>query len=134
VSTEVLGVFFAALATALATGVGALPLLVIRSVGRAVVGAANAAAAGVMLAASVALFREGSHQSLERTAVGTAVGVAFIVLAGRFLHHDRELKLGVLRGADARKALLIVAVMLSTPRRKESAWARHSEAERRSGS
>ncbi len=108
---DVVLVFLAALGTALATGLGALPLLVVRSAGRVVLGAASAAAAGVMLAASWSLAWEGARQSAGRTAVGILLGGAFIVVAGRLLRHDRELTIGALRGSDARKALLIVSVM-----------------------
>lgn len=104
-------VFVAALATALATGLGAVPLLVVRTAGRAVLGATNAAAAGVMLAASVSLAWEAGRDSSSRTAAGVLLGGLFIVVAGRFLRHDRDVSIGALRGGDARKAILIVAVM-----------------------
>ena len=55
VEPTVATVFVAALVTALATGLGALPLLFVRSAGRVVLGASNAVAAGVMLAASLSL-------------------------------------------------------------------------------
>lgn len=109
---DVVTVFVAALLTALATGLGALPLLVARASGRNALGIANAAASGVMLGASVSLAFEALHRSRATTALGLAAGVAFIVVVSRFLHAPhRELELGSLRGDDAVKALLIVAVM-----------------------
>jgi zinc transporter, ZIP family len=110
--TDVVTVFLAALITALATGLGALPLLSPRVSGRNALGLANASASGVMLAASVSLVLEGNHRSSFRVAVGVLAGIAFILVLSRALHapHD-ELALGSLRGEDAVKALLIVAVM-----------------------
>jgi zinc transporter ZupT len=106
----VVTVFLAALLTALATGLGALPLLVIRDSGRGVLGVANAAASGVMLGATASLGYEGLDRSWWRTAAGVLAGWLFIVLASRYLHaHPHEL--GTLRGEDAFKGLLIVGVM-----------------------
>jgi ZIP family zinc transporter len=112
-SPTVLEVFLAALATALATGLGALPLLVYRSSGgRRPLGIANALAAGVMLGASLSLVLEGGDRSVVRTAVGVVAGALFVLAAERYLAHDHgELVLGSLRGDDARRSLLIVAVM-----------------------
>jgi len=105
-------VFVAALLTALATGLGALPLLFARASGRQALGVANAAAGGVMLGASVSLVLQGADRSASRTGAGVLVGIVFIVLASRFLHgHPHDLALGSLRGEDAVKGLLIVGVM-----------------------
>jgi zinc transporter ZupT len=110
--SSVVTVFLAALVTALATGLGALPLLSARVSGRQALGIANAAASGVMLGASTSLFVEGADRSVWRTVAGALVGVGFIVVASHRLHgHPRELAFGSLRGDDAVKALLIVAVM-----------------------
>jgi zinc transporter ZupT len=110
--TDVATVFIAALITALATGLGALPLLSQRLGGRNALGLANAAASGVMLGASVSLVLEGTDRSTGRTALGLLAGLAFILLLARALHAPHEeLALGSLRGEDAVKALLIVAVM-----------------------
>lgn len=110
--TDAVTVFIAALVTALATGLGALPLLSRRVSGRNALGLANGAASGVMLAASVSLVLEGSHRSTLRVALGVAVGVVFIFALSRVLHAPHhEIALGSLRGEDAVKALLIVAVM-----------------------
>jgi zinc transporter ZupT len=105
-------VFVAALLTALATGLGALPLAFARSTGARALGISNAAASGVMLGASVSLLWEGVDRSLWRSAAGLLLGVGFTMLASRHLHdHPRHLALGSLRGEDAVKGLLIVGVM-----------------------
>jgi zinc transporter ZupT len=104
-------VFLAALATALATGLGALPMLFVRSGSRRMLGSANAVASGVMLAACVGLSLEGVERSIWRTAVGVALGIVFVLLTARYLDKDRGQTMGSLRGEDARQALLIVGVM-----------------------
>ena len=110
--TDAATVFVAALLTALATGLGALPLLFPRASGRTSLGLANAAASGVMLGASVSLILEAAGRSEARTAAGVLAGIIFIVVLSRFLHAPhKELSLGVLRGEDAVRGLLIIAVM-----------------------
>lgn len=109
---DVATVFLAALATALATGLGALPLLAARTRGRQALGIANAVASGVMLGASTSLILEGVDRSSTRTMVGLVAGVGFILVAARYLHRNsHHHELGSLRGEDAVKALLIVSVM-----------------------
>jgi zinc transporter ZupT len=109
---DVVTVFVAGLVTALATGLGALPLLIRRANGRQALGVANAVASGVMLGASMSLILEGIERSSWRTSSGVLAGIAFIVLAARRLHaHPQDVALGSLRGEDAVKALLIVSVM-----------------------
>jgi zinc transporter ZupT len=100
-----------ALLTALATGLGAAPFLATRSMSPRWVGLANAVAAGVMLAASVTLVVEGGDYSGPRVALGVLGGIAFVVIAGRLLGEHEHLHFGVLRGADARKAIALVLVM-----------------------
>lgn len=104
-------VFVGALATAVATGLGALPFAFRRhDIGRSL-GAANAIASGVMLGASASLLLEGISRSGGRTAVGATAGALFVLAAYRVVGDRDALHLGTLRGADARKALLIVGVM-----------------------
>jgi hypothetical protein len=74
------GVFLAALLTALATGLGALPLLVRRRVDATGVGLATAVAAGFMLGASVGLFSTGAADGIVRTSAGAVLGAGFIVV------------------------------------------------------
>ena len=104
-------VFVAALATALATGLGALPMMFVRSAGRLVLGSSNAVASGVMLAACVTLSLEGADRSIGRTTLGVAGGIVFVLVTARYLDKDRGRTMGSLRGEDARRALLIVGVM-----------------------
>ena len=99
-----------ALGTCLATGLGALPFLAVRRPPRTWLGVASAAAVGFMCAASVALVVEGVRFGPGRMAVGLVAGAAFIHFTNRVLH-GRDVTFGALRGADALKALTIVAVM-----------------------
>ena len=108
---EVLWVTLAALVTALATGLGALPFAFVHKASRNWIGVASAVAAGFMLSASVVLLVEGATRGLWRTAVGFAAGAATVWLAQRWVGEREELAVGELRGADARKAILIVVVM-----------------------
>jgi zinc transporter, ZIP family len=97
--------------TALATGLGALPFLWSRAPLKRTLGLANALAAGLMLGASAGLLLEGAQVGIGRTLLGAGLGVVFVALMGRLLHGHENLRLGALRGADARRALLIVGVM-----------------------
>jgi zinc transporter ZupT len=104
-------VFVVALATAAATGLGALPFAGRRRDLRRWLGPANAVASGVMLGASAGLLIEGAGRSSSRTTIGALAGVVFVYVASRVVGDHDALKLGALRGSDARKALLIVGVM-----------------------
>ncbi len=110
-SISVLTVLLYALATALATGLGALPFALVRRPARAWLGISNAIAAGLMLAASAGLFREGFAYGVSQVLAGAAFGVGFILLTGRWLKDDHGFRIGKLQGVHARKALLIVGVM-----------------------
>lgn len=109
--SQAVAVFFYALITAVATGLGALPFVFVRSFPRAWLGVGNAVAAGLMLAASFGLIYEGTTYSLARTVIGTIVGLVFILWSHRFLARYEDVGIGNLNGLDARKALLIVGVM-----------------------
>ena len=106
-----LTVFLAALVTAIATGLGAVPFLFRRTMSRYGLGLSNAMAAGLMLAASLMLFYEGQLHSLLLVVLGGFLGAVFIIASRRFLEGRDHLHLGVLEGADALKGLLIVGAM-----------------------
>jgi zinc transporter, ZIP family len=104
-------VFVLALGTALATGLGATPMLLARSPDGRWLARANAAAAGFMLAASVALLAEGIAKDAARVALGAVLGVVAIGLTRRLLRHRKEVHVGSLRGIDAMKAFVLIAAM-----------------------
>jgi zinc transporter, ZIP family len=105
-------VFLFALLTALATGLGAVPFAFAKHPTRRWLGASNAVAAGLMLAASFGLIYEGVNHGLFRTLAGALLGLAFIVLARRFLRQEEyPAVFASMSVLDARKALLIVGVM-----------------------
>ena len=107
---DVLWVTLAALVTALATGLGALPFAFVPTMSRRWLGISNALASGFMLSASGALVIEGAIRGFWRVFAGAVVGAVFIYATHRLIG-ERELHFGALRGADATKAVLIVAVM-----------------------
>lgn len=117
--TGVLQVGLLALATAIATGFGALPFAFGRGFSAVWLGSANAIAAGLMLAASFGLIYEGLDHGLTGVVVGMVVGLAVIVLANTRLHRGdgtegEETGVAAFAGMgalDARKALVIVAIM-----------------------
>ena len=105
-------VFLFALLTAAATGIGALPFIFVKNLTRRWLGASNAVAAGLMLAASFGLVYEGVKYGLFRTLCGVLVGLGFIVFVRRILQHDEHPAVFAgMSNMDARKALLIVGVM-----------------------
>jgi zinc transporter ZupT len=101
----------AALLTALACGLGALPFVFGRGTLRGRLGIADAAAGGAMLAATVVLVYEGWGRGSPSVLGGALVGIAFVALTQRAVAGRQDLALGGLRGADARTAVTIIAVM-----------------------
>lgn len=71
----------------------------------------TAVAAGMMVAASCVLVLEGWMASGTLTLVGVGLGILFLVVTKHFLDQYEDMKVGVLGGTDARKALLVFLVM-----------------------
>ena len=111
--SEVVLVFLYALATALATGLGALPFVFVRTISASFVAYANAIAAGLMLGASFGLVTEGTASGRGETLTGALLGVLFILLTQRLLgeQDEEELVFEAVRGEGARKMLLMMVVM-----------------------
>lgn len=104
-------VFAAAMLTAVATGLGALPFLFRRDLSLYWVSIANAVAGGLMFAATHSLVAEGIALSPERLILGMLIGLAGILLAKRWLDETGHMEIASLSGMNARKAFLIIAVM-----------------------
>ena len=109
--SQTLIVFLAATATAVATGLGALPFAFPHFQGERLLGVSNALAAGVMLGASASLIIEGVGRSAVRVVLGLAAGAAFVYGMQQLLGRVGSPNLAQLTGGDARKAVLIIAVM-----------------------
>ena len=89
-----------------------MPFLFVGRLTRRWLGAANAVAAGLMLAASFGLVYEGVEYGLFGTLAGAVAGLGFIVLANAWLKHDENPAVFAgMNKLDARKALLVVGVM-----------------------
>jgi zinc transporter, ZIP family len=106
-----IGVLFIALGTAVATGLGVLPVLAVRRESLPSIVVANSVAAGFMLGATVGLIYEGSVRNGLETFVGTAAGALFIVLTRRFIGRSRDAHIGNLKGARGLTAVLVIGVM-----------------------
>lgn len=71
--------------TAVTTGLGALPLIAFRKVVPRAIAWSHSAAAGMCLAASVALSAEGYEDSPRRLLIGLALGYGFVVATRGFI-------------------------------------------------
>ncbi|MCB1504306.1 MAG: ZIP family metal transporter [Hyphomicrobiaceae bacterium] len=109
--STVLVVFVAALLTAIATGIGALPFLFVREISKRWMSLSHAMAGGLMLAACHSLIAEGIALDPGRLLVGVLIGLAGIVVGHRMVANGDAHEIANLKGLDARKALLIVGVM-----------------------
>ena len=78
--TDTVQVFLFALPTALATGLGIVPLVFARHPAHRWLGGSNALAVGLMLAASFGLVYEGVVRGLWRTLLGVLLGLASLFL------------------------------------------------------
>ncbi|MDX1612899.1 MAG: ZIP family metal transporter [Candidatus Promineifilaceae bacterium] len=111
IESNVLLVFILALITALATGLGAVPLLWAKQVPQKWLGLGSAFAGGLMLAASFNLIYEGFGRGSWRTIFGMLLGLGFIVLSHRWLTRRDVPDVADLPQADVIQMLLIVGVM-----------------------
>lgn len=109
---DVLYVFTAAMITAIFTGLGAIPFLFVKDLSRSFLGAANAAAAGLMLGASIGLVYEGLQIHPMRLILGVVAGIIMIYVARKLLE-GREVDVSELNSgtADSLKILLIIGIM-----------------------
>lgn len=105
-------VFYYAMITAVATGLGALPFLFFKDLTHKWVGVSNAIASGLMLAASFGLIYEGLNYDLWYTFYGILLGLAFIVVSQYILdRYNGEFAIADINQADSAKMLLIVGIM-----------------------
>jgi zinc transporter ZupT len=105
-------VFWVALMTDLATGLGVLPFAFVRRLSPAWQGMMTSAAAGMMLSASV--FTLAAHGLQEnavwQTLVGLLAGSAFFAWATRLVH-GKAWSLGSLSPDESRQGILVIVAM-----------------------
>jgi zinc transporter ZupT len=105
-------VFFYALITAIATGVGALPFFFIRNVSESFLGKSNAVAAGLMLAASYNLIFEGYKKDPWLTLIGMIAGVVLVILSDRALEQsNKDIDISSIAGKNRVNMLLFLGIM-----------------------
>ena len=104
-------VLAAATLTAVATGLGALPFIFIRSLNPFWVSIANATAGGLMFAATHSLVAEGVAISPERLVAGMLIGLGGILIGKRFVDEVSHEQFASFAKLDARKAMLLIGVM-----------------------
>jgi zinc transporter ZupT len=97
--------------TAVATGVGALPFVFVRSFGLFWVSIANAVAGGLMFAATHSLVAEGVVLSPGRLVAGMLVGLAGILAGRMFVPAKENTQIAGLADMDTAKAALFIGVM-----------------------
>jgi zinc transporter ZupT len=103
-------VFWYALLTAVATGLGALPFAFVGTVSPAGVAWANAVASGLMLGASFGLVAEGTRHGAWETVVGATLGVLFILATQRLLA-KYQVRWAASGQRATRRVLLMMIVM-----------------------
>jgi len=110
--------------TAVSTGLGVFPFVIVSELPAFWKGVSNALAGGMMIAASCSLAWEGwigegipvdSRESIDptmRTLGGIVLGIVFILVSKRVLElFGDDVEFGDVKGADAQKMLLIIFVM-----------------------
>ncbi|MCL6552470.1 MAG: ZIP family metal transporter [Firmicutes bacterium] len=104
--------FLAALATALATGLGGVPFLFVSALPQRLLGLAWGVSGGMMLSASVfnLVFEGVQRAGYTVVAAGVALGALFFWVAERRLHHAHP-NFYHLQGAPARRVLLVIGAM-----------------------
>lgn len=96
--------------TAVATGVGAIPLILSKRVPNKWLALGHAFAAGLMIAASFSLIFEGLSYGAWKVILGIFLGLIFIVIADRYVE-SHDISIENLKGADAKAALLVLGIM-----------------------
>ena len=106
-------IFAAALLTALATSLGALPFLFQKTLGQKHVAWGNAIAVGFMIGASFMLLHESFALSKSVSVFGFALGVLFTFIADKAMGHDAQDQLILDKSGRSfsKRAVLLVAIM-----------------------
>ena len=105
------GVFLLTTIMAAMSGLGAIPFFFVGRLSPRIASLGNAVACGVMLAASFDMIHEGGPYGGFYVVCGVCAGAVFISIMQGWLHGAEDVKFEMLRGADARKTVLMVGIM-----------------------
>ena len=105
------GVFLLTTIMAAMSGLGAIPFFFVGRLSPRIASLGNAVACGVMLAASFDMIHEGGPYGGFYVVCGVCAGALFISIMQGWLHGAEDVKFEMLRGADARKTVLMVGIM-----------------------
>lgn len=97
--------------TALATGLGVIPLYFTKNISVSKMSLASALASGLLLAAGFDLIQEGSKSNAVLTLLGVIAGAILISASRKWLDKRKTPDVGDLAKADLLKAIIIIAVM-----------------------
>lgn len=97
--------------TAIATGLGIIPLIFVKVIPTRLMSLASAFASGLLLAAAFQLIQTGTHDHAAITIPGIIVGLALITVSRKWLERRASPEVGELAQAGMLKAVMIVGVM-----------------------
>ncbi len=97
--------------TAVATGLGVIPLVFSKSIPARLMSLAGALASGLLLAVAFKLLSEGTNVDSATTVLGVIGGLALISLGRRWLEQRASSEIGNLAGAGVLDAVILVGVM-----------------------
>ncbi|MDD4087834.1 MAG: ZIP family metal transporter [Bacteroidales bacterium] len=97
--------------TALATGLGVIPLYFTKKISVSKMSLASALASGVLLTAAFDVINEGTNSNAVLTLLGVITGVILISISRKWLDKRKTPDVGDLARADLLKAIVIIGVM-----------------------
>lgn len=97
--------------TAVATGLGVVPLVFSKAIPARLMSLASALASGLLLAATFQLIDKGTTDNSTTTIVGIIVGLVLIFISRKWLEGRASADVGELEKADVLKAVILVGVM-----------------------
>lgn len=97
--------------TALATGLGVIPLIFSKAIPTRWMSLSSAFASGLLLAAAFQLINKGTAANAVTTLIGIIAGLALITLSRKWLEGRASPDVGELSKADFLKAAMLVGVM-----------------------
>lgn len=97
--------------TAVATGLGVIPLIFSKAIPTRLISLASALASGLLLAAAFELINKGTSENATTTIIGIIVGMVLITISRKWLEKRASPEVGELAQADALKAIIMVGVM-----------------------